>query len=352
MTGDDPITKSLEAAFDKLEAGESAPAIDSVDAPPPAPASEAPPKDAGRARDDAGKFAKADKPKGGDANNAAAGTSPLSAVDKTQPPQVGAQQPNAGAVPPPQNWKGAGKMEWGRLPQHVQKAIADDYAETNKASSELNSYRSAIGERAQPWAAQYGSVENGLKSILAGADMANQNPTGFILWLAQRAGIDLTRLVQGSGQGVQQHQPTHQPNPMEQKVLGLENQLQGFLQQQQQTQRTQLQSEIDAFSSDSKHPYFNDVRSRMGELIGKGQAKTLQDAYDMTCWTDPQIREALIKSQKEDAAKANAAKVAQAKRAAVSISGSPAGGKSDERKPKRSLEETLSDRYDELAGAS
>lgn len=339
---EDTLTRDIEAAINAAEAKNTAPSEEATEALAEGEGSEPPTKEPeARARDESGKFAKAtEKPKGGEKPiDVAAAT--VAAPEAGKP----ADAAKIAAVPPPSNWKGAGKIDWNRLPPNIQKALNDDYAETAKTSGELTELRSAIGDRAQAWNAQYGSVGNALKSILAGADMANQNPKGFILWLAQRAGIDLTQMVQGGSQGAQQQQPTFQPNnPYEQKIGQLENQLNSFLQQQQQTTRSTLQAEIDAFAGDSKHPYFNDVRTKMGALMNAGHAKTLQEAYEAACWSDPTIRTSLIEDQQKQAQDANKAKVDAAKKAAGSISGSPAGGKPQpEGKAKRNLDDTIRD---------
>jgi TolA-binding protein len=92
-------------------------------------------------------------------------------------------------------------------------------------------------------------------------------------------------------------------------------QLQGFLQNQQQTQMQSVQqntqSMIDQFAGEKdaegnlKHPHFSEVRDRMGVLIQGNQAPDLPTAYEMAVYADPKLRQGLMdnyaasKTQKE-----------------------------------------------------
>lgn len=350
------VEDAVNAAF-----SESSSATPAGDAAPPQPSSGGTPPSAGdapasggeRARDGSGKFKKAEeaKPAGKDTKEPSPAETATGGQQQASPkPQQANVQP---AIAPPTSWKGGGKIEWSRLPQHIQKELADDYAQRENTSSELTELRSAIGERSQALAAQYGSVGNALKSILAGSDMANQNPKGFILWLAQRNGIDLTQLT-GQAPG-QSQQLAQDANPLAQEVVQLRNQLQQFFQQQSQSQTQTLKSQIQAFANDQAHPYFNDVRNHMsrlmapptdarGNVIGEPAAKTMQEAYDMAVWAHPQVRPSLIEAERKKDAEEAAAKVEAARKAAGSLTGSPAGATvpNSGSKP-RSLRETVAE---------
>lgn len=92
-------------------------------------------------------------------------------------------------------------------------------------------------------------------------------------------------------------------------------QLQGFLNQQQQTQMQSVQQDtqsmIDKFASakdadgNLKYPHFEEVRDRMGVLIQGNQAQDLESAYEMAIYADPKLRQSLMdnyaatKTQKE-----------------------------------------------------
>lgn len=308
-------------------------------APSPAPAAAEAPKTDDRVRDEHGRFVpktEADKTAAASAPAAAAPNQPAAVT-----PPVAPAAPHAQPILAPQNWKGAGKVQWDKLPEAVRKEISEDYTRFADKEARLSKMEAAIGpERAQIYAAQYGSVENALQSILAGADLANKNPQGFILWLAQRSGINLAQMVgQHSAQG---QQPTQQaPDPVTQRVQQLETMLTQYVQQQQQGTQTQLQTEIDRFAADPAHPYFNDVRADMALLMQGGRAKDLQQAYDMAVWAHPEIRSSLIDGQVQAKTQQQSQAAQQAINASVSVSGSPAGAKIASDEPPEDLEQVI-----------
>lgn len=326
---DDDLSKDIESAL----TGESA------DANPPAPAGEAaPPSEP--APDKAGKVSEGGRPRDESGKFVAKTEAPPVAADVAKPVE---QQPTVAPtqqqppIAPPQAWKGNGKVEWNRLPRHVQQALADDYASLTKPQAELQTLKTAIGEdRLQALAANYGSAEQGLQRLFALSDFATKDRLGFLKWFAEQNRIDLRQLVQGAAQG---EQPAGDPNPLMQEVLSLKSQLQQFQQQQQTQAQSQVVSQIDAFARDPSHPYFNDVREHMGALMKAGKAETLQEAYEMATWAHPEVRKSLLEQQTQQAMQSNAQKVQQAKQAGSgSLTGSPAGAKVPSDEPERSLE--------------
>lgn len=339
MSDFDDIMKDVAAAVDATEssAGTTEPPADKTGAAPPSGAEESPPSSASegeRPRDEQGRFAPKETAKA-----PAEDKQELSAPETGLP---GQQKPaQAKQVTPPTHWKGDGKINWAKVHPAVQQAIADDHANFSKTQTELQQLRAAIGdERAQVLAASYGSVGQGLQNLFALSDFATKNPAGFIQYFANQRGIDLTRIVgQGTGQG--QPDPTQQPNPLEQVVNELRTEIAQLKGSRTQAEQTQVQSEIERFSSDPANPYFNDVRADMAALVKAGAAQGLKDAYEKACWARPEIRTALIAQEREKAAAADAAKVESAKAKQVSIAGSPMGGKVPNEEPNETIEDTV-----------
>lgn len=348
---EDDISKAISGAIETHGMPGEAPSEPVADKTTDAPEAKAPaakPADDGRARDETGKFVKQEAPPVAEDKQKSAAPETGTAAQ----PQA-ASVPAVAAIPAPTNWKGAGKIEWANLPKDIQQQISEDYANVSKTQAELQQFKSAIDDgRAQVLAANYGSVSQGLQNLFALSDFASKNPTGFTLWFAQQRGIDLTQLVQGAGQGQQQQGQADASHPLMARISQLETQLQQFSQQQTQSQSSVLQSEIDRFASDPAHPYFNDVRPEMAALMNQGSAKTLGEAYEMAVWAKPNIRNSLLETERKKAFEANAAKVVQASNAAVSITGSPTGGKTppaDE--PETDLENLVRRNYDRVIAA-
>lgn len=340
----DDLEGDIRAAMEQVSNGPAA--TDVSPDPSPEPAAQPEPTSEGeRARDEQGRFAKDAKA----AKDAAVPTvkdAPKVAQPKAVAPKTDAAvapaQHNAVAQPiaPPSNWKGAAKVKWDLLPEPVRKEISEDYTRLSQTEARLQRLDATIGpDRAQALAATYGTVEQGIQSLLSISDMATKNPTGFILWFAQQRGVNLAQMA-GQPQAAQQA-PQQASDPVMQKVSALEAMLNGFVQQQHGAQTQGLQSEIDRFSSDPSHPYFNDVRPDMAALIQAGRAKDLQQAYDMAIWAHPDIRSSLIENQAREKSSQQSATAQQARNASVSVSGSPAGSKVPSDEPDETLEQTL-----------
>jgi len=329
MAGEfDDLGSAIEAAMD---APASAPAADAAPAVADTPATEAPKTDAERARDEQGRFKAKEEAEAAKAADPKAEAKP-DAASKTAAPVQGQEQPKpqGPVVTPPVNWNGAGKIEFSRLPAPIQKQIADDYSRLSQTQAQLDSLNAAIGpQRAQALAATYGSVEGAIKSLLAMSDMASQDAPGFVRWFCQQRGINLSQLP---GQGAAPGDESAQPHPLELEVRQLKDQLQSFVQQQQQSSQSQITSVINSFAADPAHPYFNDVEPQIRALLrdvvttGSPQER-LQKAYDMATWAHPETRQSLIAQERERLSAEEAQRVQQAKNASISISGSPAGAK-------------------------
>ncbi len=334
----DDLGADIEAAIAASSGGApdapaSAPVVES--APEAlAPAPEAPKGDQSRAAD--GKFAPKAETPAAKVEGAAIPQTPAAPV-----PAQAAQQPASQPIAAPQNWKGAGKVQWDKLPPAVRQEIAEDYTRLNETSAKLEKLNGAIGQdRAMTLAATYGSVEQGLQNLFSISDMATKNPTGFVLWFMQQRGLNPAQMFgQQSAQGEMPMQQA--PDPVMQRMAQLETFVQSFAQQQQQGVTAQHQGTIEAFAADPAHPYFNDVRQDMGVLIQAGRAKDLQQAYDMAVWAHPEIRNTLIEGQVTARNQAQAQTVSQALNASVSVSGSPAGAKVANSEPDETLEETI-----------
>ena len=267
MNFEDDLAKDIAAAIDKTESpaqsppgGDAPPASKETDKPSSADA-ESKSSAGERVRDESGRFTKVDE------SNATAEKKPEAGQLASSPaiPQAADRTEQKNLTPPPSNWKGAGKLEWGRLPQAIQKEISDEFTRISGIETEHQRLKSAIGERATVLAAQYGSTEAGLQNLFAISDFATKDAAGFVRWFMQQRGLNPQQLFGQSGQtGEQSSDPS---NPYAQQFATLQSQLQQLQQQNeqlqqnfQQAQTAPLQAEIQSFASDPKFPYFNDVR--------------------------------------------------------------------------------------------
>lgn len=323
------LLADVAAAMDQVETGAEPAAIDQ---PEPAPAGETAEQKADRVRDEQGRFAKAEEGKGKRETltlkeKPAEKAAEVAAAPAEQPPAA-AKTPADEPIAPPAEWKGAGKVQWNKLPKAVQAELRDTYQGLASERAEYAPLREVI-QGSPAWA--QASREAG--SAVAAANAFGQfyhlfltNPPQLIHDIARAKGIDLRQLVGQPAQdgGTQQQQPPDINSLVTQTV---QQALAPVFGQMQQAENQQLQSTIDAFAQDPAHPYFQDVKTHMGQLLKVGAAKDMQDAYDQATWANPVIRQQLLDAQAEATKQTQAAQVAKARQAsAVNLSGSPLAG--------------------------
>lgn len=170
----------------------------------------------------------------------------------------------------------------------------------------------------------------------------HQNPAGTLVEIARQSGIvnELAEALAG------QEYIDPRTEQSQREIAALQDQIMSMQQQQQQAQLTpylrQLQEFQAAVNDDGtpKYPYFQQVFSVMGQLIGEGRANSLEDAYDQATWAIPEARERRLADQaRENAAKAKA-EAERAEKAGKRVQAKETGGV----KPKKSLRDELSER--------
>jgi len=117
---------------------------------------------------------------------------------------------------------------------------------------------------------------------------------------------------------------------------------QQHLARQQEAERTRIASEIDAFASDPKNIYYNDVADDMAKLIRAGVATNLTDAYAKAIGFNVEVK---AKEQARLLAEHDKQKVAEAKKAQQATA---ANLKTSQRKARqttspRTIDDTLKD---------
>ncbi len=115
-----------------------------------------------------------------------------------------------------------------------------------------------------------------------------------------------------------------------------------------------MQSHIDAFQSEKgengepAHPHFERLRPQIANLL-RGGAPDLKTAYEQAMWSDPELRKEMI--QRESGEDIEARKVAAEKAKRAANQPRTSGGQFKASGKPRSMDDTMSDVYDRLAGA-
>ena len=223
------------------------------------------------------------------------------------------------AITPPNHWPNDFKEQFNEMDatgQHLfmkrYKDLEGDYTKKTQSLAKYRKRQESLDEIMKPYLADFqraGMDEIGaVRQLFAAHDYLRKDPKQAIQWLAKNYGGDMSEV------GVDTAEDDYadpQVKALQQQVA----QLQGFLNQQQQTQMQSVQQDtqsmIDQFAGEKdadgnlKHPHFSEVRDRMGVLIQGNQAPDLPTAYEMAVYADPKLRQGLMdnyaasKTQKE-----------------------------------------------------
>ena len=223
------------------------------------------------------------------------------------------------AITPPQHWPKDFKEDFEKLPVEAQHLLYDrhkelegDYTKKTQGVAKYRKRQEALDEIMKPYLADFqraGMDEIGaVRQLFAAHDYLRKDPKQAIQWLAKNYGVDMSEVGMDTAED---EYADPQVKALQQQVA----QLQGFLNQQQQTQMQSVQQDtqsmIDKFASakdangNPKYPHFEEVRDRMGVLIQGNQAQDLESAYEMAIYADPKLRQSLMdnyaatKTQKE-----------------------------------------------------
>jgi len=329
----DDLSLREELAHALADAGEGAAAASAP------PAAAAPARDA-HSRDALGRFARNGDP--------ASPNPPLEPERPLAPAKAGAD-PAAGpdaadaarATAPPVSWSAAAKADFQSLPEHIRKEVLKREADMERGRAQwrssaerLNRLDAILGPRTD-YIRMRGMDEAGaVQALFAAQDLLDRNPVEGLRQIARTYGVDPRALAMAgaprqppTGSGTQ---PPAQLTALAREVETLKGALAQQRRRTDEAHKAGVLSQVEAFAADPAHLYFENVRERMAALLRAEAAKDVADAYQQATWSDPEIRELLLRQaqgarqgQSSDAARA---KAAQARHASGSITGSPLPG--------------------------
>jgi hypothetical protein len=351
MAENDDIMSALESAWDTTTAEPAA-------APPPA--EPAPPAEtsSGPVRDEYGRFA----PKAAEPEQAA--PADAAATSPTQPASAPVTKEAASGVPPvegqqgqtvrpPPGWSPTAKAEFDKLPEAVKQAVVQREVEVNNGFAKLQEYKPI--EPYVDWARQMGYPLNEVIERYRSADqMLNQNfehglmwlcnaynrdPVQIAGWIMQQAGVQ--QRPQQPGQPPQQQAQPQQINIQNDPVVRqMWDKIRAFEEYQQAQVMDGINAKIAQFAEKPEARFFDNVVDRMADLISKGQATTIEDAYEQACWLNPEIRQILIN---EERAKTQSQPALPTQGRTPTAGGSPLPNVPPESKPKKKDADVFSD---------
>lgn len=283
--------------------------------------------DAGRVRDENGKFAAV--PKAGE---------PAPVVDQQQPP---VQQQAPVALPDELAQVVQALPEANR--EAVQSALVAREAAwqgfATRIEGHVNGYEAllpVLQPRLQAWAVQGVTAPQAVNQLLALSDFATNDPRGFLKWFAGNNNVDLSEL----DEEVLPVDP--QIKALQDKIDALTGTVNGVTSGLQNGQHQQFVNAVKVFETEQDaqgqplRPHFANVANEMLALVpalrtanpGMSPNQVLQEAYDRAVYANPATRSLVIASGEAKKLADATAATARARTAAQSMTGgAPQDGK-------------------------
>ena len=282
--------------------------------------------------------------------------------DKTEPSaEAAVEQPPTDDEPagkwspdrPPSSWKPKAREGWANLPLEVREEIIRREENHNVGAAKLQEQFAPLKELQQYMAPVINELNQlgvspqqhldrvlGAERVLRTADL----PTRFeaLMGIADDYGIPLRDIINKSvGQEVLQSPQPGMVIPEE-----IRSELAEIRAWREGQEQTIINNEVESFGSNLE--FFGDVRVHMAELLERGVASDLQDAYDKAIWMNPEIRE-VMQSRMAQPQVVSPVATRQAKAVGVSVkpSGSVAVEVDDEND---SIGETLRKAFNSASG--
>ncbi len=260
-----------------------------------------------------------------------------------------AERPDAAAAAEvsaaPASWSAAAKADFQSLPDHIRKEVLKREADMERGRAQwqsgaerLNRLDAILGPRADLIRLRGLDEAGAIQALFAAQDLLDRNPVEGLLAVARQYGVDPRVLAQAGAQqqpgGAMppQVQPPGPASGLAHDVAILKDALAQQQRHAQEVKSAGLDQQLQAFMTDPANTHFDTVRERMRALLEAGSAKDFAEAYQQATWTDPDVRQALLR-QAEERGQARSldavrAKAAQARHASGSITGSPSPGSS------------------------
>lgn len=342
-----------------------------------------------RARDDTGKFVKAeDKPKESAApaekpdKTAQSGAVVQVAAEVEAPPVTTTGQP-IDINRPPSSWKPAAKAAWAALPEPIRAEVhrrESDFLNGVKGIKENADFGQSIRSVVEPYRmlieAEGGTPERAVGDLLKTAALfrtgTQQAKLEAIFGLDQKFNAGLNQhfnqaveaeVAKRTGQPAPQvqQQPQNFQDPRVDQLLAA-NQKQERDRVAQEERITNAATERFLFAKDDKgqplYPFVDNVIDDMSQRVSGirrnnpaiGHEEALKQAYEAAVWAHPETRAVLISQQQAQAQQSaeTLRKVEQAKRA--SAGNMPRRGALPATEPVGSIEDTIRDTYRRLTG--
>lgn len=248
--------------------------------------------------------------------------------DEPPPPVEAAETPPVEPAKPiwkPSSWKSEELNGWETIPDHIRQAVERREREITQgleSSARERQFARQVQEAAGPYMQQLQSigvnpVDAYREALQAVSLLSSPDPNvraSMIQRMAQRWNVPL-----GGEQTQQQFQTDPNYSATQAELAQLRNTLAQMQQAQRQREEDSLRQSIQTFAQ--SRPHFETLRPVMADLMQRGEATTLEEAYDKAFGSV----KTLFAQQEEQRQAEAAKKAAEARKAAaVNVQSRPA----------------------------
>ena len=306
---------------------------------------------AGRARDEFGRFKGNEQPEDAVADDVDA------VADAEQESETDADAKES--LQPPSSWRANVRDQFAALPAEVQEEVLRRESDFHKGIEQYRTdadYGRSLKQVLAPYQQDFAALgvdESRAVGTLLGYERtlrlgSPEQKLEIFQSMARSYGVPVEALLSDDGEVQQAAMLNAQ---LTSRLNQLEQQLHGFTSQQQSQVQAQVSDTITKFASDPANKWFNDVKEDMGRLLQSNMATDLKDAYEKACNMRPDIRAAIAAQQQREAdekrQKEAQQRVIQAKKSA-SVNVRQSGPKPVASNAPRTIDDTLREVYDRL----
>lgn len=260
-----------------------------------------------------------------------------------KPPMPPAPGPNDHLARPPGTWTPAAREHWASIPQAVREQVWKRDQEASRAltvSADARKFQNEFQQTITPYmgfiAAENSTPIRAVQNLMQTAATLRvgtaQQKVAVVAEVIKNFGIDLRMLddVLAGEQPAPGSAPANETiiqQMVAKHMAPVLDIIRTNKESQERAVETEVDSELEAFKADPKHEFYEDVRDEMADLIElaarRGRVMGLTEAYERATLVSEPVRR-VIEARKEQArAQQNQVIANKARRAAVSVPGSP-----------------------------
>lgn len=227
--------------------------------------------------------------------------------------------------------------DWRKYLIEREKQVERGFSEKNNRIESYKWADNAFNSRQERMAKLgFQKAQDYIEHMTAIDDALELNPAETIKALANAYGVNFG-------------ETTNSDTEVQRQIATMQQEMQSYRDFIKNQQQMQANNEFNAFinakdeAGNPKHPYFEDVKADMSNLLAQGRARNFEEAYNAAIWTNEAVRQKLIEESVKQQlnSKVEAAKVAK-------DAGFSPKSKAQEEVREKSLREELEEQFKEI----